>query len=352
MTTSPVPPAEYAALPTETWTDWSCLVRLVITDAAALAPAAADLRALMSRVERAASRFREDSELNWANANAGRPVPISRTFVNLMSTALDSARLTVGAVDPTLGRDLTRIGYDRDISLVIGAPDDTGAPEIRRRRTDWHDVRLDRQAGLLTVPVGAALDLGATAKAQTADWAAADLADRYGCDVLVEIGGDLAVAGRKRDWQVTVAEQSGRAGQQISLGVGNGSGGIATSTRTVRHWQRGGRDLHHLIDPATGLPVTGHWRTVTVAADSAAHANTCSTAAMVLGAIGARAATEWLERQGVAARLIDNDGRVVAVGGWPTDDEPAAAGARACFTATSLPRSFPASTVNPELTSC
>ena len=319
MTGSLVPPADRAALPSVTWTDWSCLVRLVVTDPRALAPATADLKAMMGRVELAASRFRLDSELSWANANAGRPVAVSRTLVNLMDTALEASRVTLGAVDPTLGRDLVRVGYDRDISLVVGAPDDVAAPELRRRRTDWHDVKLDRETGLLAVPVGAALDLGATAKAQTADWAAQDLADRYQCDVLVEIGGDLAVAGTKRDWQITVAERSGQVGQQISLGVATGSGGVATSTTVVRHWLRGGQHQHHLIDPATGLPVRGQWRTVTVGAASAVQANTCSTAAIVLGAIDGRAATEWLERQHVAARLIGTDGSVVTLGGWPTD---------------------------------
>jgi thiamine biosynthesis lipoprotein len=319
MTGAAVPQFNEAALSTATWTDWSCLVRLVVTDPAALAPATADLTAMMRRVELAASRFRADSELNWANDNAGRPVAVSRTLINLIDTALVAARLTLGAVDPTLGRDLTRIGYDRDISLVIGAPDDLVAPELRRRRTDWHDVKLDRQMGLLTVPVGAALDLGATAKAQTADWAAKDLAERYGCDVLVEIGGDLAVAGSKRDWQITVAERAGGSGQQISLGVADGTGGVATSTTTVRHWRRGGQDQHHLIDPATGLPVQGHWRTVSVGAGSAVQANTCSTAAIVLGAIDARAATEWLASQHVAARLVGTAGQVITLGGWPTD---------------------------------
>lgn len=332
MSASLVPPADQATLPTATWTDWSCLARLVVTDPAALQPATTDLIALMRRVELAASRFRADSELNWANHNAGRPVAVSRTLVNLMDTALTAARVSLGAVDPTLGRDLARVGYDRDISLVIGAPDDSAAPELRRRRTDWHDVKLDRQMGLLTVPVGAALDLGATAKAQTADWAARDLAERYGCDVLVEIGGDLAVAGAKRDWQISVAERSGQPGQQISLGVADGSGGVATSTTAVRHWRRGGRDQHHVIDPATGLPVQGHWRTVSVGGASAVQANTCSTAALVLGAIDRRATTEWLERQHVAARLVGNDGEVVTLGGWPTESasSPSAAELTSC----------------------
>jgi len=303
---------EPASLPTETWSDWSCLVRLVVDDETALAPATVQLQTLMGRVERAASRFLEDSELSRANANAGRPVAVSRLLVRLVGTALAAARSSQGAVDPTLGRDLVRCGYDRDITELIDA-DRAAAPESLTApptpSPGWRAVRLDAARGLLTVPAGTALDLGATAKAQTADWAARSIADAYGCSVLVELGGDLAVAGPKHDWQVDVAERVGVDSQQISLH----SGGLATSTTAVRTWSSGGARQHHIIDPATGRPADGPWRTVTVAAADAVRANTCSTAAIVLGT----AALPWLAERGVTARLVDRDGQVSTVGGWP-----------------------------------
>jgi thiamine biosynthesis lipoprotein len=288
-----------------TWRDWSCLVRLVVSDPAALELAAVDIRRLMRQVEDAASRFQLDSELSWANANAGRPIAISRTLVRLVETALAEASRSGGALDPTLGRDLARVGYDRDISLVADSDEPVSA---RIRRADWRDVRLDRVNGLLTVPPGTALDLGSSAKAQTADWAAAELAGRYGCSVLVELGGDVAVAG-DRGWQVTVAERAGSPGQQITMH----SGGLATSTSVVRTWQRASERMHHILDPATGMPATGPWRTVSVAAASATHANTCTTAAIVLG----DAALPWLADELVAARLVDQGGEVTTIGGWP-----------------------------------
>jgi thiamine biosynthesis lipoprotein len=298
-----------AAMPTAIWSDWSCLVRLVVSDPAALVPATIQLEAMMARIERASSRFVLESELNWANVNAGRPVAISRTLVNLLDSALGEASRSCGALDPTIGRDLVRIGYDRDIHL-IGDSDDEVPPPPAQRPT-WRDVVLDRFAGLLTVPRGGALDLGASAKACTADWAAADLRQRFDCDVLVEIGGDLAVAGRKRDWQIVVSEKAGvpRHAQQVTLG----NGGLATSTTTIRRWRRGDQEVNHIVDPASGLSAAGPWRTVTVAAESAIHANTCTTAAIVLG----DEALTFLHEQGVAARLIDRRGDIVTVGGWP-----------------------------------
>jgi len=91
----------------------------------------------------------------------------------------------------------------------------------------------------------------------------------------------------------------------------------------VRTWRRGGRALHHIVDPVTGEPAAPVWRTVTVAAATCVDANTAGTAAVVLG----ERAVPWLRSTGLPARLVALDGTVVRVGGWPPDS-PAPGGAR------------------------
>jgi FAD:protein FMN transferase len=294
---------------------WSCTVRLVVVDARALAPATTDLTALLGLIDALASRFRPDSALSRANANAGRPTPIPALLTDYVHVALKAAAVTGGVVDPTVGRAVRSIGYDRDISEI-----DVDGPALTPRtpRADWHDVRLDREAGLLTVPLGTALDLGATAKAHTADLAARVLAQRYSTGVLVEIGGDVAAAGdRAGGWRVQVAESERQVGQIVALR----HGGLATSTTTVRRWRRGGQPVHHIVDPRTGAPAEEVWRTVSVHSQSALAANTASTAAIVLGA----AAPSWLTNRQIAARLVHHDGYVHMTPGWPDDALPAVA---------------------------
>lgn len=136
-----------------------------------------------------------------------------------------------------------------------------------------------------------------------------------GGGVLVSLGGDVAVAGLPPDegWHVQIAENSRapitRDGETIAIR----SGGVATSSTTVRRWRRGGIELHHIIDPATGLPAIGPWRTVSVVAGNCVDANIAATAAIVRGV----AATAWLELAGLPARLVDRSGDVRRVGGWP-----------------------------------
>ena len=81
---------------------------------------------------------------------------------------------------------------------------------------------------------------------------------------------------------------------------------------SARRWRRGGRQWHHLVDPRTGTPAAGCWRTVTALGHTAAAANTATTAAIVLG----DAALEWLTARGVAARLVDHEGRVSRTPDW------------------------------------
>jgi thiamine biosynthesis lipoprotein len=290
---------------------WSCTVRLVIDDAAALRPATVDLRALLQRVDAAASRFRSDSALSVANEHPGRPVPVPRLLVDLVAAALRMAAHTDGATDPTVGRAVAALGYDRDIaSITADGPVVVPRPSVR----GWRDVRLDRGCGLLTVPAGTALDLGASAKAYTADLAARTLSRRYGTPVLVELGGDLATAGRRSGgWCVRVGEDDQGPGELLLVH----GGALTTSTTTVRRWRRGGRPVHHIVDPATGSPAAGPWRTASVAAGDALHANAASTAAIVLG----DRAIDWLTGHGYPARLVAQDGSVHTTAGWP---EPAA----------------------------
>jgi thiamine biosynthesis lipoprotein len=94
---------------------------LLVTEARALAAARRLADAELAAVDLACSRFRADSELSMLNAAAGQTVGVSGLFAELLSEALRAARLTDGAVDPTCGRALAGLGYDRDFTQVKAA---------------------------------------------------------------------------------------------------------------------------------------------------------------------------------------------------------------------------------------
>jgi thiamine biosynthesis lipoprotein len=182
-------------------------------------------------------------------------------------------------------------------------------------------VRLD--GNRLTVPAHLGIDLGATAKAAAADRVAARIATELGCGVLVSLGGDIASAGPAPagGWQVLVQDAPLDPSAHVSLAEGLA---LATSSTQKRRWTKAGRPQHHILDPASGLPAEPVWRSVTVAAETCHRANTLSTAAIVRG----HKAVAWLRELGVPARLVDADGIVVSLGGWPDDDPSDAEGTR------------------------
>ena len=121
-------------------------------------------------IDQICSRFRPDSELSRANAQAGRTVHVSLLLTEALALSLNAAQVTDGDVDPTVGRALELAGYDRDWRLLAPPHGEPDPPAITlRARAGWRTVELDPTASTVRIPVGVRLDLGATAKAWAAD---------------------------------------------------------------------------------------------------------------------------------------------------------------------------------------
>ncbi|HEY3754097.1 MAG TPA: FAD:protein FMN transferase [Pseudonocardiaceae bacterium] len=293
---------------TRQWPIWSTTARIVVTDPAALPAARRVVDSVLAAVDAACNRFHAYSELRRLDLTQGRPTQVSPLLAELIDTALGAAALTDGDVDPTIGIAMESLGYDRDLALV---PADGGAlPVMVRRAPGWHQVRLHGQE--VTVPVGVRLDLGAVGKAFAADLCAALVASSCGTGVLVSLGGDIATAGEgpAGGWRVLVADGPGQPATTVRLAAGMA---MATSSTISRRWRRGGRLLHHILDPRTCLPVDPVWRTVSVVAPSCVDANTESTAALVRGLTAPG-------RLILPARFVAANGSVRTVGGWPRED--------------------------------
>ncbi|MER6418244.1 FAD:protein FMN transferase [Streptomyces sp. NPDC001137] len=297
---------------------------LLVTDPGALPAATAVLRAELATVDLTCSRFRPDSELTRVNLGAGTSMTVSAYFAEALKIALRAARFTDGAVDPTVGRAVSALGYDRTFASV--RPDDTRPLPVSRPAPGWQRIVFDPHTRRLRLPPHTRLDLGATAKALAADRAARTAAATTGSGVLVSLGGDLATAGPAPDggWRIALADDHARPITEPGPTVAMTGGALATSGIRVRTWRRDGRTLHHIVDPGTGEPATPVWRTVAVAAATCVDANTASTAAVVLG----DRALDWLRGTALPVRLVGLDGEVVRLAGWPPDSPVPAQGGR------------------------
>jgi thiamine biosynthesis lipoprotein len=247
----------------------------------------------LDAIERACSRSRENSELARVNGSPGRWVEVGPLFLEAVDVALAAARATAGDVDPTLGRALRVAGYDLDFAEL---------PAVRAGRVTfvpapgWRLVQVDRSRPAVRVPRGVELDFGATARALAADRAARACAGALRGGVLVNVHGDLAVAGPAPDggWPVRVTDDYSPSFDSPGQTVSISDGGLATTS--VR-----------------GDPTTAFWHTVSVAAANCVAASIAGVAALVRGA---EAAT-WLESLRLPSRLVTADGAVARVADWP-----------------------------------
>ena len=241
----------------------------------------ARVEAEFERLEQLLSRFRPDSELSRLNRDGS--IVASRDLCDVVGLALAARERTGGRFDPTVHDALVAAGYDRSFELVEAEGDDAS-----------HPVGCGlgvRQAGArIELYPGARLDLGGIGKGYAVDRAADVLSAAGPC--LVNAGGDIAVRGGA--WPI---------GVDGAMTVELTGGGLATSGRDRRHWRRSGRELHHLIDPATGEPAETDVLRATAVGGSAVEAEVL---AKWLFLLGERAALE----SGISCILVTSDGSV------------------------------------------
>lgn len=262
--------------------------------------------------EQSLSRFRPDSELSRLNGRAGEWVAVSEALWRVLRTAVWAAEWSGGIVVPTALAALESAGYDRTFEQIGHSRWGSIGPALPAA-DDWRAIALDEAALAARLAPGLRLDLGGVAKG----WAAEQAARRLGeiGPALVDAGGDVCVSGPRADgspWPISVADPFAPERDLELFGIEAGC--VATSGRDYRVWQRGGRTMHHLIDPRTGRPALTDVMSATAIAPTAREAEAAAKTALILG--GAEGAA-WLNARALAGLLVLDDGRTVSTDALP-----------------------------------
>jgi thiamine biosynthesis lipoprotein len=261
---------------------------LVQADEAEVEVAAAE--AEFRRLEGLLTRFDPSSELSCLNeAGSFQAGP---ELLEVVELALAGRAITAGRFDPTVHDALVEAGYDRTFDEL---PEDGPAPPAGNAcggavRIDGNRIELEE---------GVRLDLGGIGKGYAAEQAATILAAAGPC--LVNAGGDIALRGVA--WTIAV---------QPELTLELSGGGLATSGRDRRAWRRGGRELHHLIDPVTGEPAACDLLRATVVAPDAIQAEIWAKALFLAGS---HAAAAEADSQRLPCVLVTRSGETRLAGG-------------------------------------
>ncbi len=261
--------------------------------------------------EQRLSRFRIDSELSRLNHSRGQALPVSSVLWDVVQTALRAADYSEGLVTPTLLRAMEVAGYDRNFSFLQAAGQPSCSPVHLKTNTltevrDWRTIECIAHPRSIRLPLGVQLDLGGIAKGWAAERAVQQLS-QHG-PALVDAGGDIAVSGPQADgtaWPIGVTDPEGKTVEMLMLS----EGGVATSGRDYRRWQKGDLWQHHILDPRTGQPAHTDVLTVTVIAPTTCEAEMAAKVVLILGS---RDGLHWLEAHpSFAGILILENGRIL-----------------------------------------
>ncbi|MGO8955721.1 MAG: FAD:protein FMN transferase [Rhodomicrobium sp.] len=253
------------------------------------------------RIERAYSRYRTDSIVHAINlaAQTGGSVAVDAETAVLIGIAWEVYRISDGLFDITSG--VLREIWNGQTAIL---PSDADVARARARiglhKVKWKPPVLSfSQAGMV-------IDFGGIGKEYAAD-RAADICRQHGISHgLVNLGGDIAIAGPNPDgspWRIGISEPR-EPGTAIAT-LFAAAGGIATSGGYERYWEIDGRHFAHILNPLTGWPVAG-FSSVTVSAETCLAAGLYATVAMLKEADGPR----WLRENRIAHAFADADGSV------------------------------------------
>lgn len=237
----------------------------------------------VERLERILSDYDPDSELSRLSAAAptASPVPVDADLWRVLERAVALRDLTGGGFDPTVGR-LTTLWRQARKSLRLPVPEKLAAA-LKTVGPGALMLEPDSQAVLLTT-AGTRLDLGGIGMGYAADRALEAITAAGVAAAMVDASGDVVVSGPPPGlpgWRIAVAPLTrGAAAEPQTLLLVHAA--VTTSGDANQAVEIDGRRYSHIVDPRTGLGVSGP-AAVTVIAPDCTTADALATAASVLG---------------------------------------------------------------------
>lgn len=216
--------------------------------------------------------------------NKGENVELNDDFLTVLRLSKTVSTATDGTFDCTVQPLVQLWGFGKDgVRHTVG--DDTLA--VVREFVGFQLVDLQGDSILRKDP-RVQLNFNAVAKGYAVDKVADWIAEHYGEDVLVEIGGEVAARGTKngKPWKVGIqvptktADGAKESFESIPLPDHRA---VATSGNYRNYFEEDGVRYTHILDPRTCRPERTNLLSVTVLAPDCATADAYATAFMVLG---------------------------------------------------------------------
>ncbi|MGS2719266.1 FAD:protein FMN transferase [Paraglaciecola aestuariivivens] len=258
----------------------------------------------LAEINQLMSTYISDSELSQFNQwNSTEPFTLSDKTLVVLHEAKRLGELSQGVLDVTVGPLVNLWGFGPQ-----SRPEKIPSPQLiqqTKQKTGLDKLQLAEHAAYKTQP-DLYVDLSTIAKGYAVDQLADILLAHNIKNFLVEIGGEMRLAGKKAsgmDWKIAIEkpQASGRAVQKI-ISIGNNA--VATSGDYRNYYEFDGERYSHLIDPVSGYPISHNLVSVTVIHPSSMTADGLATALNVMGKERALALSE---QHNLAVMLITKE---------------------------------------------
>ncbi len=234
------------------------------------------------RIEKLLTTFKEDSQTNLINQNAGiRPVKVDAEVFNLVERCIGISRITQGAFDISYGSiDKSLWNFDKSMTSL---PD----PQTAKKMVyliDYRNIILDKEnTTVFLKEKGMRIGFGGIGKGYAAEMAKQVLIKNNVQSGIINASGDLSAWGLQpngKKWTIGVANPEAPNAAFSYMEISNKA--VATSGNYEKFITINGKKYSHTIDPKTGLPITGI-KSVTIIAANAEFADAMATPIAVMG---------------------------------------------------------------------
>ncbi len=240
-------------------------------------------------VNKSMSVYSPTSEISVFNrAEKNQVINISPDFYSVMLTGKNLYQITHGAWDATLKPLVDLWGFGTEHQTADLPPPETIREHLER--TGFNHIKIyNFPHSLEKRTAGTTLDLGSIAKGFGVD-AIAEMMRRKGYDnFLVEIGGEVVAGGEKRSntpWMVGISRpDKGGNPNAVYTAFPLRNRALATSGDYRNFIVIEGKEYSHIINPATGYPVSNGVVSTSVIADNCTFADGLATALVVMGSV-------------------------------------------------------------------
>jgi len=269
------------------------------------------IRERVERVNLLMSNWVIDSDVTRFNYYSGiGPFEVSEHTAIVVKRILELARLTGGALDPTVSPliELWGFGTQRDVPFP-------SEEEIRRALQMVGFEKLTLEGNFLRKSFPRlSVNLSALAKGYAVDRVSAYLEEKHITRYMINIGGEVRTSGNNHEgipWRIGIERPEVNDRNRVYRTVAPGNNAMATSGDYRNYFEYNGIKYSHILDPRTGYPIKPNVTLASVIAPDCMTADGLATALMVLNPEEGVALIEQL--QGVECLILvrGEDGTLV-----------------------------------------